>query len=141
MIWLTLIILILLLGVTGFQLYLLRKQQTSIEGFDMLLGKFIETNQQFYEGQKNISKKDKEIFDSILKQTSELSSIRKHNNLIQVSIKNITDTIRLLKDSQKDVKLVSDELKANSNLTSSLAIISNNIKLLDRVISNINQKN
>lgn len=140
MIWFTLVILVILLGVTAFQFYLLRKQQLSIDGFDVLLGRFIETNQQFYDSQKNIIKQDKEIFEYIIKQSSEISSIRKHNSAIQLGIKNVTDTIRLLKDCQKDIKLVSDQLKSNSNLTSSLATISNNIKLLDRVISNINQK-
>ncbi len=140
MIWLMTSVLVIIICIAVLQFYLLRKQQKSVEGFDMLLTKFIESNQDFYESQKNIHKKDKEIFDSIIKQTAELSSMRKHNNLIQIGLKNMTDAIKLLKESQKDIKLVSDELKSNSNLASSLSIISNNIKLLDKVISNMNHK-
>ena len=104
-----------------------------IQGFDLLLEKFIEVNQTFYEGQRNIAKKDKEIFDSILKQTAELSIIRKYSSQLNITLKNITEILKSLKDTERQLKNNIENQETNKELAHSLSIVSNNIRILDKI--------
>jgi len=132
---LTIILSLLIIGL----FFLLRQLSTIIKGFSLLLEKFVEVNQEFYEGQKNIAKKDKEIFNEVVKQTAELSILKRYSTQINLSIKNITETIKNLRESQKDIKTVTEELEVNKQVAISLATVSNNIKILDKTATELKQ--
>ena len=132
---LTIILSLLIIGL----FFLLRQLSTIIKGFSLLLEKFVEVNQEFYEGQKNIAKKDKEIFNEVVKQTAELSILKRYSTQINLSIKNITETIKNHRESQKDIKTVTEELEVNKQVAISLATVSNNIKILDKTATELKQ--
>lgn len=135
MIWL----IIILILITIWQTTLLIKQNTSVKAFDLLLEKFIEVNQQFYEGQKNVVKKDKEMIEGLMKQISEVSILRKYSNQINMNIKNMSESVKTLKESQKTIKDSTSELSVSKDIASALATVSNNIKLLDKVVNSLKQ--
>lgn len=112
---------------------LVRNLTNATKGFGLLLEKFVEVNQEFYESQKNIYKKDKEIFDGLIKQTAEISIIRKYSTQISLALKTISEVIKSLKETQKEIKVNSDELKVSKDIAGSLANVSNNIGLLDKI--------
>jgi len=136
MIWSIIVVLIVLLI---WQSVILKKQSTAVSGFELLLTRFIEINQEFYEGQKNIAKKDKEIFENLIKQTSEMSTLRRYSTQIGTGVRNTTEAVKLLKESQRDIKTSSDELKVSKDIANALGTISNNIKILDKVAMNLKQ--
>lgn len=113
------------------------KMFNSIKGFGLLLEKFVEVNQEFYEEQKNIAKKDKEILDTLVKQTAEVSIIRKYSSQINMSTKSISDIIKSLKEAQKSISSISSELNVSKDIANSLANVSNNIKLLDKIVNEL----
>jgi len=116
---------------------LIVKIKTSISGFEILLTKFIEVNQEFYEGQKLVHKKDKDLFDGLIKQTTEINIIRKYSTQITLALRNVSEVIKSLKETQKEISTTSDELKTSKEIANSLAIVSNNIKILDKIVSNL----
>ena len=118
---------------------LIRKQQIAVAGFELLLTKFIEINQSFYEGQKNIEKKDKEILDGLVKQTSELSILRKQSTQINTSTRMLSETIKSLKDQEQNTKAATDELTVSKDIANALSVVSNNIRLLDKIAVNLKQ--
>lgn len=130
MIW----ILIVLSLITIFLGWLSFKQSEMMKGFSLLLEKFVEVNQDFYESQKNIFKKDKEILDSVVKQTTELSILRKYANQITMALKNVNDTTKNLKEVHKEISSKTEELKTTKEIANSLTIVSNNIKILDKIV-------
>jgi hypothetical protein len=119
--------------------FLLRNLSKLITGFGLLLEKFVEINQEFYEGQKNIAKKDREILDGVVKQTAELSIIRRYSTQISIASNTITETIKNLRESQKSIKETSEELKVSKTIATSLASVSNNIKILDSVVKDLKE--
>lgn len=127
------LIIILTLLIIGL-FFLLRQLANLIKGFNLLLEKFVEINQEFYEGQKNIAKKDKEILESVIKQTVELGVLRKYSTQINLAVKSITETIKNLRENQRDIKKVTEELTVSKSIAISLANVSNNIKILDRTV-------
>ena len=130
MIW---IIITILIGLLIWQMLLIKKHKVSIEGFELLLTSFIEVNQQFYEGQKNVAKKDKEILDGLVRQTAELSILRKYSTQIENGLRNTNDAIKNLKDTQKEIKATTEEMVVSKDLATALVNASNNIKLLDKL--------
>lgn len=133
----TWILLIALIGFLIWQTVIILKHKTAIKGFELLLTRFIEVNQEFYEGQKNIAKKEKEVFENLVKQTSEISIVRKYVNQLNLSNRNISETVKSLKEIQKNVKDSSDELVVSKDIATSLANVSNNIRLLDKIVNNL----
>lgn len=113
------------------------KMFNSIKGFNLLLEKFVEINQEFYEGQKNIAKKDKEILDALIKQTVEVGIIRKYSSQINMATKGISDILKSLREAQKSISSISSELNVSKDIANSLAVVSNNIKLLDNIASEL----
>lgn len=118
---------------------LLRQLSNLIKGFTHLLETFVEVNQEFYEGQKNITKKDKEIIDGVIKQTAELSILRRYSTQISLATKTIVETIKNLRESQKDIKTATEELGVSKQIANSLATVSNNIKILDKTVADLRQ--
>lgn len=133
----TWILLIALIGFLIWQTVIILKHKTAIKGFELLLTRFIEVNQEFYECQKNIAKKEKEVFENLVKQTSEISIVRKYVNQLNLSNRNISETVKSLKEIQKNVKDSSDELVVSKDIATSLANVSNNIRLLDKIVNNL----
>ena len=129
-----LIIITLLVVLFIWQSILLRKNIIAIKGFELLLTTFIEINQQFYEGQKNIAKKDKEIIDALVRQSAEFSIMNKYSKQIETGLKSLNESNKNLKETNKEIKLTSDELLISKDLASSLAQVSNNIKVLDKIV-------
>lgn len=132
---LTIILILLIIAL----FFLLRNLAKLIAGFGLLLEKFVEINQEFYEGQKNIAKKDREILDGVVKQTAELSILRKYSTQINIASKALTETIKNLRESQKDIKIKTEELEVSSQIANSLATVSNNIKILDKVVTELKE--
>jgi len=126
---LTIILTLLIVGL----FFLLRFLSKLITGLGHLLEKFVEINQEFYEGQKNIAKKDREILDGVVKQTAELSILRRYSTQINLASKTLTEIIKNLRESQKSIKEATEELTVSKSIASSLALVSNNIKILDKM--------
>ncbi|MFW6173250.1 MAG: hypothetical protein ACOC5T_05845 [Elusimicrobiota bacterium] len=131
MIWTFISVLILIL--IG-QFFLFRQLTTAVKGFELLLTQFIEVNQDFYEGQKNVVKKDKEILEAISKQSGELSIMRRYSTQINTSTRILSESIKSLKENEKLIKESSEELAVSKQIAIALATVSNNIKLLDKVV-------
>lgn len=134
MIWVFIAIIIIVLVS---QFFLFRKFFRSLAGFELLLTKFIEFNQNFYEGQKGIVKKDKEIIETLMKQTSELSILRRYSTQINTSIRNLHEAEKNIKDNQKEIKDTVEELNVSKQIAISLASVSGNIKLLDKIVMDL----
>jgi len=132
---LSIILTLLIIGL----FFLLRQFSNLIKGFTLLIEKFVEINQEFYEGQKNIAKKDREILDGVVKQTAELSILRRYSTQINIATKTIVETIKNLRESQRDIKTVTEELEVSKQIASSLATVSNNIKILDKTVNELKQ--
>ena len=130
MIWIFITLLIL-----GFmtQYLLARKFILVTKGFELLLTKFIEVNQEFYDEQKKVSKKDKELLEALVKQNSELSIMRRYSTQINNNTRSLSESVKALKESQKEIKDSVEELKVSKQIANSLAVVSGNIKLLDKV--------
>lgn len=135
--WILIALIILVVFYAVWQTAILVKHTTAIEGFSLLLEKFIEVNQGFYENQKSVAKKDKEVLEGLSKQTSELSILRRYNTQIGMSVRNLTESTKSLKETQKNTKETSEELKVSKDIASSLASVSNNIRLLDKIASEL----
>jgi predicted nucleic acid-binding Zn-ribbon protein len=119
------------------QYILFQKFFLGLKGFEILMTQFIEVNQSFYEGQKNITKKDKELFEALIKQNSELSVLRRHSTQINSSVRSLNDSIKNLKEQQKEIKDTNEELNVSKQIAASLATVSSNIKLLDKVVMDL----
>ena len=128
-------IILILLVVALF--FLLKSLSNLIKGFGLLLEKFVETNQEFYEGQKNIAKKDREILDGVVKQTAELSILRRYSTQINLASKTLVETVKNLRESQKAIKEATEELTVSKSIAASLASVSNNIKILDKMVGEL----
>lgn len=135
--WILIALIILIVFYVVWQTSILVKHTTAIEGFSLLLEKFIEVNQGFYENQKSVAKKDKEVLEGLSKQTSELSILRKYNTQIGMSVRNLTESTKSLKETQRNIKETSDELNVSKDIASSLANVSNNIRLLDKIAADL----
>jgi len=134
------IALIIILAVLVISLFLLLRHFANLlKGLTLLIEKFVEFNQEFYEGQKNIAKKDKEIFEGVAKQTAELGILRRYSTQISLATKTITETVKNLRESQKDIKTATEELEVSKMIANSLATISNNIKILDKTVVELKQ--
>jgi len=129
MIW---IIIVVLIGLFIWQTLLLKRHKTSIEGFEMLLTRFIEVNQEFYEGQKIVLKKDKEMIDGLIKQISEISILSRYSKQIESANRNTNEVIKNLKETQQEIKSVTEEMNVSKDIATSLVNVSSNIKLLDK---------
>jgi len=127
---LTIILALLIIGL----FFLLRQLANLIKGLTFLIEQFVEVNQEFYEGQKNIAKKDREILDGVVKQTAELSILRRYSTQISLATKTMTETTKNLRESQKDIKTATEELNVSKQIATSLATVSNNIKILDKTV-------
>lgn len=138
MIWLTIIVVILIL-LSIWQFINTRNQQLSIEGFELLLTKFIEWNQQFYDGQKTILKKDKEVMETFTKQTAELSIMRKYSSQINNAIRVLGETTKSIQTNTKESKETNEELQTSKEIANALASASNNIKILDKMAVTLQQ--
>lgn len=135
--WILIAFILLVVLYAVWQTIILIKHSTAIEGFSLLLEKFIEVNQGFYENQKSVAKKDKEVLEGLSKQTSELGILRRYNTQIGMSVRNLTESTKSLKETQRNIKETSDELKVSKDIASSLASVSNNIRLLDKIASDL----
>lgn len=120
-----------------FMAYLIRSLILGLKGFELLLEKFVEINQEFYEGQKNVIKKDKEVVEAMVKQTTELGIVRKYVNQISNPLKNITESTRILKECQREIKSSCEELNVSKSIAQSLAQVSNNIGILDKIVNDL----
>lgn len=123
----------IIIAVIIVQLILFKKMDTNIAGFELLLTKFIEVNQEFYEGQKTVVKKDKELIDVLTKQYGEISVIRRYSTQINTSVRTLSESIKSLKENEKTIKEATDELGVSKQIATSLATVSGNIKLLDKI--------
>lgn len=135
--WILITLIVLIIFYVVWQTSILMKYTSSIDGFGLLLEKFIEVNQSFYENQKSVTKKDKEVLDGLSKQTSELSILRKYNTQIGMSVRNLTESTKSLKETQRNIKEISEELKVSKDIANSLASVSNNIILLNKIVINL----
>jgi len=116
---------------------LISNLKNGLQGFTFLLEKFTEINQPFYEDQKNIVKKEKENFESLIKLTSEIEILRRYSNQLSLSLRSLGEVAKTLKDIQKDIKSIADELVVSKDIAISLATVSNNIKLLDKIVEEL----
>jgi len=136
---LSIVSLVLIGGLVIWQSILIKRHFTAIQGFELLLTKFIEVNQNFYEGQKSVAKKDKEMLEGLVKQTAEISIIRRYATQVHGSLNGLADISKSLKEIQKEIKTTSEELNVSKDVANSLATVSNNIRILDRVVNSLRQ--
>ena len=113
--------------------FLFRKIILIISGFELLITKFVEYNQEFYEGQKSIVKKDKELTEALVKQNGELSVMRRQATKIQNNTQAPSESVKSLKENEKSLKDTVDELVVSKQIANALAISSGNIKILDNL--------
>jgi mevalonate kinase len=131
------IFILLILVILVSQIFIIKKLNQSISGFDLLLTKFIEVNQEFYEGQKKVAKKDNEVFEEIFKIMAEVGILRKQANQINTSNRNTNDIIKSLKEVDNKLNEFLEELIISKDLANALVNVSNNIKILDNVMGEL----
>jgi len=134
MIWVFISLLILIL--VG-QYFLFQKLVVAVKGFELLLTQFVEVNQEFYEGQKTVAKKDKELLEGLVKQNGELTVMRRYSTQISNSVRSLTESVKAIREEQKEIKDTAEELRVSKQIANSLATVSGNIKLLDKVVGDL----
>lgn len=114
----------------------------AINTFEDLLGRFIVSNQEYYETQQKIIKQQNEISQKLNESINETTIIRRYINNLDSSTKNASDVIKQLRETLKIFKNNTDELKVSKDIAKNLSNVSSNIKILDQVIKKVlNRRN
>jgi archaellum component FlaC len=79
------------------------------------------------------------MMDNLLKQSQEMGIMRKYSTQINNGIRGITETIKSLGDTQKEIKKSTEELTVSKDIANALASVSGNIKLLDKIVGSLRQ--
>jgi len=119
------------------QAFMLRRQLLTLEGFELLLTKFVEVNQEFYEGQKLVAKKDKEVLDELFKMTAELNILKRYSKQTNINLNKSSDAIKSLKEIETKLQSDIDELVISKDIANALATVSGNIKVLDSIVGQL----
>jgi len=109
----------------------------AFSGFETLLIKFIESNQEFYEFQNKMNKAQKEAFKVINTNLSELGIIRRYAGNIDTSTKSLSETSKSTKDAAKIIRDYANELKVSKDIATNLAEVSKNLKMLDKIATSL----
>ena len=131
------IVFLSILIIAIWQVFILRRQLITHEGFELLLTKFIEVNQEFYEGQKLVAKKDKDVLDELFKMTAELNILKKYSKQTDINLNKISDAINSLKEIETKLQSDIDELVISKDIANALATVSGNIKVLDSIVGQL----
>jgi Mg2+ and Co2+ transporter CorA len=101
---------------------------------EVLMDTFIEVNQNYYEMQSKIAK---QITIQSSDLANDINALKKNTNSINNTGKSLAEITMALKDSNKATKQYSDELRVSKDIASNLATVSSNLKILDKVVSNL----
>jgi len=104
-----------------------------IEVFEQMIGRFVEVNQDFYETQEKIIKKQNDVSKRLNDDLLDVAIIRRHTTALENATKNLADIAKVIRETTKTNKTATDELKVSRDIATNLAEVSKNIKILDRV--------
>jgi len=125
------------LGVGIWVTFLVYMLVQGVNAFEMLLTRFIEVNQDFYESQEKILKRQNDLSKKLNNDLGDIAVIRRHANNIELVVKSLSEMHRAIKDTTKNTKSATDELRVSRDIASNLADVSKNIRILDRIAGSL----